>query len=174
MSDLDVEKIRAIQVIDKSLLNVWANSCSILLDFRKHKSPVPFEISGAIRKKTKLTWKPVKTKAGYGDLERTAEDAGYGMSLLIVTTYKKLQPIDRTAKGGGIDIICSAQTEDDENFLGSSAETVHIESKGTRNHSSVKSMLNTGIAQSKKTKGQVYVISTEFETPSAITRYRKK
>src|ERR1700752_3268111 len=173
MSKIDVENIRSLEGINRNLLGTWADSCSVLLDYRKHKSPVKFNVKGKIKIKSQLAWKAVKNKSGYEDLEQTAELAGYGMSLLIITTFdKKMIPVSRRAKGDGVDIVCSKEKKDDENFLSVTKEDFYIESKGTRNKSAVKTYLKAGIKQSEKRKGNVYVFSTEFETPASLTNFR--
>jgi hypothetical protein len=170
---IDIDKIRSLGMISKSLLNTWADACTILLEHREHQTPVKFEIEGALKHTTNLNWKSIKNKTGYEDLDEAAEFAGYGMSLLIVTTLNDLVPKSRRAKGDGVDIVCSKTIIDDDNFLNTTVEDYFLECKGSRNKASVKTHLTQGIKQSEKAPGNVYVISTEFETPSAITHFRK-
>jgi hypothetical protein len=167
------KNIRSLGIINNNLLNTWADACSVLLDFRKHKTPVSFEIDGHIKAQSQLKWESIENKTGYEDLEQTAEFAGYGMGLLLVNTFEGLVPVSRRAKGDGVDIVCSKEVEESDNFLQPASESFYIEAKGTRNKSAVKPQLNAGIKQSAKAPGNVHVISTEFETPSALTHFRK-
>jgi|GEM_PF-5751418 hypothetical protein len=95
------------------------------------------------------------------------------MGLLIVTTLADLKPVSRRAKGDGVDIVCSKEIKDDDNFLNSTNEDFYIECKGSRSNAYVKRYLTAGIKQSENAPGNVYVVSTEFETPSALTHFRK-
>jgi hypothetical protein len=171
--ELNIEKIRMLGVFNENILNVWADACTILLEYKEHKAPVEFNISGAINQNTMLDWKTITNKTGYEDLEETAGEAGYGISLLIATEIEELIPVSRRAKGDGVDIVCSKEEKDDENFLNTTDEDYYIECKGTRRKAYVQRYLNKGIQQSKNAPNNVYVISTEFETPSALTHFRK-
>lgn len=71
-----------------------------------------------------------------------------------------------------MDIYCSKEIEDPDNFLNTTSEDYNIEAKGSRNKSGVKPHLKAGINQSAKQSGKVYVISTEFESPSALTHLK--
>ncbi|MCW3084256.1 MAG: hypothetical protein JWP12_1622 [Bacteroidetes bacterium] len=173
MKSIDIESIRSFDLINKNLLNTWADACSVLLEYRKHKTPVNFKIEGPINSATKLKWQSLKNKVGYEDLESTAEFAGYGMGLLIVISLADLKPVSRRAKGDGVDIVCSKTITDNDNFLNTTTEDYLVEAKGSRNKSAVKKHLKAGIKQSIKAPGNVYVVSTEFETPSALTHFRK-
>jgi hypothetical protein len=173
IKELNIEKIRILGMFNKNILNVWADACAVLLEHRKHNAPVEFNISGSIDQSTLLYWLTISNKIGFEDLEETAEKAGYGISLLIATEIAELIPISRRAKGDGVDIVCSKEVKDDENFLNTTQEDYFIECKGTRSRSYVKRYLENGIRQSKNAPCNVYVISTEFETPSALTHFRK-
>jgi hypothetical protein len=173
VKELSIEKIRMLGVFNENILNVWADACTILLEYREHKSPIEFNISGAINQNTLLDWKNISNKIGFEDLEETAEKAGYGISLLIATEIEKLIPVSRRAKGDGVDIVCSKEVKEDENFLNTTQEDYYIECKGTRRKAYAQRYLNNGIQQSKNAPCNVYVISTEFETPSALTHFRK-
>lgn len=173
IKELSIDNIRKLGVFNENILNVWADACTILLEYREHKSPVEFNISGAINQNTLLNWKSIKNNIGYEDLEDTAGEAGYGISLLIATEIAKLIPVSRRAKGDGVDIVCSKEVKDDENFLNTTQEDYYIESKGTRSKAYARKYLNNGIKQSKNAPCNVYVISTEFETPSALTHFRR-
>jgi hypothetical protein len=171
--ELSIEKIRMLGVFNENILNVWADACTILLEYRNHRSPVEFNISGAINENTLLDWKTISNNIGFEDLEETAGEAGYGISLLIATEIAELIPVSRRAKGDGVDIVCSKEVKDDENFLNTTQEDYYIECKGTRSRVYAQRYLNNGIQQSKNAPGNVYVISTEFESPSALTHFRK-
>lgn len=173
MKKINVEKIRSMAGINSNLLQTWADACCVLLDFKEHKTPVIFNIDGHIKANPKLVWTSIANSSGYEDLEQTAEFAGYGMGLLIITTYEGVTPVGRRAKGDGVDIVCSKENKDGENFLSTNTEDFLIESKGSRNKLKVKSYLTAGIKQSIRATGNVYVVSTEFETPSALTHFRK-
>jgi hypothetical protein len=173
LKKLSIERIRTLGVINENMLNTWADACTVLLEFRNHKSPVKFNISGPIKQNTQLDWKTISNKTGYEDLENTAAEAGYGMALLIATELKGLIPVKRRAKGDGVDIVCSKEKRDDENFLSVTKEDYYIECKGSRSQAYVKRYLDNGVKQSENAPGNVYVISTEFETPSALTHFRK-
>lgn len=173
VKELSIEKIRMLGVFNENILNVWADACTILLEYREHKSPVKFNISGAINQNTLLDWKTISNKIGFEDLEETAGEAGYGISLLIATEIAELIPVSRRAKGDGVDIVCSKEVKEDENFLNTTQEDYYIECKGTRSQAYAQRYLNNGIQQSKNAPCNVYVISTEFETPSALTHFRK-
>lgn len=170
---LNIEKIRMLGVFNENILNVWADACTVLLEYREHKAPIEFNISGAINQNTLLYWRTISNKTGFEDLEETAGEAGYGISLLIATEIAELIPVSRRAKGDGVDIVCSKEIKDDENFLNTTKEDYYIESKGTRSRSYVRRYLENGIRQSKNAPGNVYIISTEFETPSALIHFRK-
>lgn len=165
--NLRVEDIRTLQNISPQLLDIWADACIILLDEVPHYSPTKFTISGQWNNVAQLEWIQLNNQNGYEDKQQTAEFAGYGMAVLILTTLEpSILPFGRVAKGEGVDLKFVKQDEP-ENFL----NDVFVEVKCTRNKKSLDQMFRKGINQSKKKAERfpVYVIAVEFESPAAQT-----
>ncbi|MCU0433706.1 MAG: hypothetical protein MUC87_09665 [Bacteroidia bacterium] len=177
MREISIETIRKLPSISPHLLNTWADACAILLEVREHLSPKAITVSGCFNEKLNLSWDIVKIKMGYEDMEQTAEFAGYGAALLIIDSFTNLKAIQRRAKGDGVDIVLAESSiADEENFLSEPTTCAFIEAKGTRNKKDAQQRLKEGIKQSEKARktAEVYVISTEFESPAVLTDFRSK
>lgn len=145
---------------------------------RNHHSPKTISISGFFNEELDLHWELIDNKIGYEDLEQTAEFAGYGAALLVLNSFTNLQAIKRRAKGDGVDITLAEPFEEDDsdNFLSEPRLCALLEAKGTRNKRDVSKRLKEGIKQSEGARktAEVYVISTEFESPAVLTDFRPK